>query len=62
MAPPPMQRVLRAMADADGLLPPWTQWWAEDEVQSLFPDAAARAAVEAEQQRIPSSTSPRRCR
>jgi hypothetical protein len=53
MAPPQMQPVLRDMADADGLLPPWTQWWAEDELQSLFPDAATRTEVEAEQQRIP---------
>ncbi len=48
-----MQAVLRDMADAAGLLPPWTQWWPEDQVAPLFPDPSIRAAVEAEQHRLP---------
>jgi hypothetical protein len=35
----------------DGVLPPWTQWW--DDLDGLFPDAATRKRVEAEQQRLP---------
>ena len=53
LAPTALLDVLRERADADGLLPPWTQWWDETDVQALFPDAASRAAVEREQQRIP---------
>ncbi|MEP9362398.1 hypothetical protein ABLE68_05490 [Nocardioides sp. CN2-186] len=54
LAPPRFLDFLAGLADQDGLLPPWTQWWGE-EVDDLFPDAAARAAVEAEQPRLPLS-------
>jgi hypothetical protein len=36
----------------DGRLLPWTEWWEED-VPPLFPDAATRAAVTAEEPRLP---------
>jgi hypothetical protein len=36
----------------DGRLPPWTAWGDED-VAPLFPDAATRAAVTAEELRLP---------
>lgn len=36
----------------DGRLLPWTAWWDED-VAPLFPDAATRAAVTAEELRLP---------
>lgn len=52
LAPPALLNVLRERADEDGLLPPWTHWWNETDVATLFPDAPARAAVEREQQRI----------
>jgi pimeloyl-ACP methyl ester carboxylesterase len=39
----------------DGLLPPWTSWWADDDVAALFPDAGVRTEVEAEQPRMPLS-------
>jgi len=35
-----------------GAVPPWTEWWEED-VSPLFPDAATRAAVTAEEPRLP---------
>jgi hypothetical protein len=35
----------------DGRHPPWTEWWDED-VAPLFPDAATRAAVTAEELRV----------
>jgi len=44
---------LRRLATYDGLLPPWTSWWDEDDVAALFPDARVRAEVEAEQPRMP---------
>lgn len=55
LAPPPLLDVLRGLVRADGLLPPWTQWWDAAEADALFPDAATRAAVEAEQPRLPLS-------
>jgi len=53
LAPVGMHRFLKDLADHDGLLPPWTRWWDEPQLARLFPDSAARAAVEAEQHRIP---------
>jgi hypothetical protein len=46
---------LRALAGADGLLPRWTDWWPQDEVAALLPDADVRRAVVAEQPRLPLS-------
>jgi len=53
VASPRMHRFLEDLTDDDGLLPPWTQWWDEEQVAALFPDAACRAAVAAEQHRLP---------
>lgn len=47
------QPFLRGLADEQGLLPRWTDWWSEDDVAPMFPDAATRAAVVAEQPRLP---------
>lgn len=44
---------LRGLADPAGLLPPWTDWWEEDEVAALFPSGQAREAVTREQPRLP---------
>jgi pimeloyl-ACP methyl ester carboxylesterase len=44
---------LNGLADADGLLPPWTTWWDEADVAELFPDGQVRARVAAEQPRMP---------
>jgi pimeloyl-ACP methyl ester carboxylesterase len=44
---------LRTLATADGMLPPWTSWWDEVDVDALFPGAQVRAEVEAEQPRMP---------
>ncbi len=52
LAPAAFREFLAGKADAGGLLPPWTQWWG-DGVDELFPDAATRAEVEAEQTRLP---------
>ena len=53
LAPPRFLEILEGLADDDGLLPPWTQWW--DDVSELFPDEASRALVEAGQPRLPLS-------
>lgn len=44
---------LATLVEADGFLPPWTQWWDESDVAELFGDSAVRARVEAEQPRMP---------
>ena len=38
---------------SDGRLPPWTEWWGEGDIATLFPDAATRAAMTAEEPRLP---------
>jgi hypothetical protein len=55
MIPSEFYEMLAGKADGDGLLPPWTQWWDEDSVSELFPDAGTRAAVEREESRLPLS-------
>ncbi|WP_245154789.1 MazG nucleotide pyrophosphohydrolase domain-containing protein [Nocardioides sp. 1609] len=50
LAPPALLAMLTSLAD-DGVVPVWTQWWGD--VDRLFPDVASRAAVEAEQVRVP---------
>jgi len=55
LAPDRFLGLLRELADGDGLLPPWTQWWDEDDVRDLFPDASTRARVEAGEPRLPLS-------
>jgi hypothetical protein len=54
VVPPEALGFLRARA-VDGLLPPWTTWFDEAEVAPMLPDAEVRAAVEAEQPRLPLS-------
>jgi hypothetical protein len=44
---------LRGLADADGRLPPWTEWWSELDVAALFPDELTRQMISAEQPRLP---------
>jgi hypothetical protein len=55
LAPPAMQGFLQQLSDEEGLLPPWTDWWDAKEWVSLVPDATVRAAVAAEQHRLPMS-------
>ena len=52
-ADPSFYDFLAGKADADGVLPPWTQWWGEGDVRDLFPDVATRERVERQQQRLP---------
>ncbi len=50
MAPEGLLDRLRSLADRDGLLPPWTEWW--DDLEGVFPDLATHAAVQAAQPRL----------
>lgn len=52
LAPPAFLDFLRGLADEQGVLPPWTEWW-DDDISDLFPDGSVRQAVEREQQRLP---------
>jgi hypothetical protein len=40
--PPELAAQVRDMADDQGWLPPWTQWWGEEVLAELIPDPAAR--------------------
>lgn len=51
--PGSMRDFLQGLVMPDGRLPRWTEWWDQDEIASLFPDAEARAAVTDEQPRLP---------
>jgi pimeloyl-ACP methyl ester carboxylesterase len=46
---------LAARADGNEMLPPWTEWWEDEEVAALFPDGQTRNRVEREQTRLPLS-------
>lgn len=52
-APAAFREFLTGLADPESRLPGWTHWWPSEETGRLFPDAATRAAVEAEQPRVP---------
>lgn len=54
-APPGLRAFLADLVERDGRLPVWSRWWPEDEVAGLFPDRGTRAAVEAEQARLPAA-------
>jgi hypothetical protein len=53
MAPAPLYEHLAGLADAEGLLPPWTRWWDDADVSGLFPTPESRRLVEAVQPRLP---------
>jgi hypothetical protein len=55
LAPPQLLDLLRERADGNGLLPVWTRWWDDADVDELFPDGATRGAVERQQRRLPLS-------
>jgi pimeloyl-ACP methyl ester carboxylesterase len=52
VAPPELIDFLRPKVTG-GRLPQWTEWWDESDVAPMFPDAETRAAVSAEQPRLP---------
>jgi hypothetical protein len=38
--PPELAAQVRDMGDPRGWLPPWSQWWGEEELNALLPDPA----------------------
>jgi hypothetical protein len=40
--PPELAAQLREMADQQGWLPPWSQWWGDEELAALLPDPVVR--------------------
>jgi hypothetical protein len=44
---------LRSLADPDGRLPRWTDWWDEDDIAPMFPSPQAREVITGEQPRLP---------
>ena len=54
MIPADLYDFLKGKANADGVLPGWTQWWDED-ISGLFPDSAVRAEIERVELRMPLS-------
>jgi hypothetical protein len=51
--PPELADQLKQLADPDGWLPPWPQWWGEDGLAELIPDAEVREPFEAQCPRLP---------
>jgi len=53
LAPEGLLDHLAGMADDDGLLPPWTRWWPDDDIATVVPDAQVLAGIRADEQRMP---------
>jgi hypothetical protein len=58
LAPPAFRDFLLQKTDAEGLLPGWTHWWDETDLEGLFPSAGVREQVEREQPPLPLSYFP----
>ena len=54
-APAELVAHLASLADADGLLPPWSQWWDAASLDGLFPDDPSRRRVQDDERRLPLS-------
>src|SRR5580658_1444335 len=51
--PPDLAAQVRDMADAQGWLPPWPQWWGDEAMAELIPDPEARRRFAAGCPRLP---------
>lgn len=54
-APPELAARLTEMVDADGVLPPWPEWFGPDAMAELLPDPGLRRRLVAESPRLPLS-------
>lgn len=52
MAPEPLLARVAPLADTEGLLPRWTDWWPEEDVAALFPPGPVRWEIEGGQPRV----------
>jgi hypothetical protein len=55
LVPEEFAQHLASLADADGVLPPWSEWFGTDAMATLLPDADTRAKIVADLPRIPMS-------
>ena len=53
LAPEELLGHLEGLADADGLLPPWTAWWSAEDLEAVVPDGAVLAGIRQEEPRMP---------
>jgi hypothetical protein len=53
LAPPDFYAFLTTLADADGWLPPWSQWWDPADVDGLFPSKEWSRHVAEHEPRLP---------
>jgi hypothetical protein len=51
--PPDLAAQVRGMADAEGWLPPWPQWWGDEALAELVPDPVVRQHFAAGCPRLP---------
>jgi hypothetical protein len=51
--PPELAAQVQGMADDQGWLPPWPQWWGDEALAGLIPDPAARRRFAASCPRLP---------
>ena len=55
LAPERLLAHLAGLADGDGLLPPWTRWWPDEDLAAVMPDAQVLAGIRAQELRMPLS-------
>lgn len=53
LAPPALVEALAGMTGPDGLMPPWTRWWDEEDIAPVVPDADLLARIRADEPRVP---------
>ena len=53
LAPAGLLDRLRALADDDGVLPAWSDWWAPEDLAAVLPDDDVWAPVASAQPRLP---------
>ena len=53
LAPAGLLAHLAGLADPDGVLPPWTRWWDDEDIAAVVPDARVRAGIRQEEPRMP---------
>ena len=53
LAPAALADALAAVTGDDGLLPPWTRWWDEEDLAPVVPDPEVLARIRADEPRVP---------
>ena len=52
LGPATLLATVEPLADTDGLLPPWTEWFTERQIAGLFPNPQTRFHIEAQQPQV----------